>query len=101
MKNKRLDFDEEPLGALEDEDDPWQVKEEAPKRLPPKSDDFARRPKHVHRRQRRVTNEVTLSLHVYGKHINFTGRSQFDPETNTETPFSVKQEPHRSAHTLP
>jgi predicted metal-dependent enzyme (double-stranded beta helix superfamily) len=40
------------------------------------------------------TNEVTLSLHVYGKHINFTGRSQFDPETNTETPFSVKQEPH-------
>jgi predicted metal-dependent enzyme (double-stranded beta helix superfamily) len=40
------------------------------------------------------TNEVTLSLHVYGKHINFTGRSQFDPKTNTETPFSVKQEPH-------
>ncbi len=40
------------------------------------------------------SNEVTLSLHVYGKHINFTGRSQFDPETNTETPFSVKQEPH-------
>jgi predicted metal-dependent enzyme (double-stranded beta helix superfamily) len=36
------------------------------------------------------TDEVTLSLHIYGKHINFTGRSQFDPERQTETPFVLK-----------
>lgn len=35
------------------------------------------------------TDKVTLSLHIYGKHINFTGRSQFDPENRTETPFIV------------
>ena len=38
------------------------------------------------------TDGVTLSLHTYGKHINFTGRSQFDPERRTETPFVVKEE---------
>jgi len=40
-----------------------------------------------------VTNEserVTLSLHVYGKHINFTRRSQFDPNEQTEQPFIVR-----------
>lgn len=36
------------------------------------------------------TDRVTLSLHVYGKHLNHTGRSQFDPEKKTETPFIVK-----------
>ncbi len=42
-----------------------------------------------------VCNEsdaVTLSLHTYGKHINFTDRSQFDPKKHTETPFIVKEE---------
>jgi predicted metal-dependent enzyme (double-stranded beta helix superfamily) len=38
------------------------------------------------------TGKVTLSLHVYGKHINFTGRSQFDLDTSTETPFLLKVE---------
>jgi len=28
--------------------------------------------------------------HIYGKHINFTGRPQFDPEKRTETPFILK-----------
>ena len=40
-----------------------------------------------------VTNDsdrVTLSLHVYGKHINFTRRSQFDLERHAEKPFIVK-----------
>jgi predicted metal-dependent enzyme (double-stranded beta helix superfamily) len=40
-----------------------------------------------------VTNEteqVTVSLHVYGKHLNYTGRSQFDPEKNAEMPFIVQ-----------
>ena len=36
------------------------------------------------------TDQVTVSLHVYGKHLNYTGRSQFDPEQNTESPFIVK-----------
>ncbi len=35
---------------------------------------------------------VSLSLHTYGKHINFTGRSQFDPEKNSENPFMVAVE---------
>lgn len=35
------------------------------------------------------TDRVTLSLHVYGKHVNYTERSQFDPEAKTETPFKV------------
>jgi predicted metal-dependent enzyme (double-stranded beta helix superfamily) len=38
------------------------------------------------------TDQVTLSLHVYGKHINYTGRSMFDPDKKTETPFVVKVE---------
>ena len=36
--------------------------------------------------------EVTMSLHVYGKHINYTTRSQFDPARRTEKPFIVKME---------
>lgn len=38
------------------------------------------------------TDTVTLSLHIYGKHINHTGRSQFDPAKRTETPFIVKMQ---------
>ena len=40
-----------------------------------------------------VSNEsdrVTLSLHVYGRHLNFARRSQFDPEHRTEEPFLVR-----------
>jgi predicted metal-dependent enzyme (double-stranded beta helix superfamily) len=33
------------------------------------------------------SDAVTVSLHMYGKHINYTGRSQFDLEKKTETPF--------------
>lgn len=38
------------------------------------------------------TDRVTVSLHVYGKHPNYTGRSQFDSERNLELPFVFKQE---------
>jgi predicted metal-dependent enzyme (double-stranded beta helix superfamily) len=38
------------------------------------------------------TDQVTVSLHVYGKHLNYTGRSQFDPQEKTEMPFIVKQQ---------
>jgi predicted metal-dependent enzyme (double-stranded beta helix superfamily) len=40
-----------------------------------------------------VVNEsdgVTLSLHVYGKHVNHTERSQFDPAQRTEKTFKLK-----------
>ncbi len=37
------------------------------------------------------TSSVSLSLHVYGKHPNFTERSQFDPESNEEKTFKFKQ----------
>jgi predicted metal-dependent enzyme (double-stranded beta helix superfamily) len=36
------------------------------------------------------SDHVTLSLHVYGKHVNFTDRSQFDPDKRSETPFILK-----------
>jgi predicted metal-dependent enzyme (double-stranded beta helix superfamily) len=42
-----------------------------------------------------VTNDsdaVSLSLHVYGRHINYTRRSQFDLEQRVEKPFIVKLE---------
>jgi predicted metal-dependent enzyme (double-stranded beta helix superfamily) len=35
------------------------------------------------------TDRVTLSLHVYGRNLNRVGRSQFDPEKQTESPFIV------------
>ena len=38
------------------------------------------------------TDLVTVSLHIYGKHINYTGRSQFDLDKKTEAPFIVKME---------
>ena len=36
------------------------------------------------------TDRTTLSFHVYGHHLNHTGRSQFDPDSNTETPFVIE-----------
>jgi predicted metal-dependent enzyme (double-stranded beta helix superfamily) len=41
------------------------------------------------------TADVTVSLHVYGKHINYTVRSQFDPARRVEQEFKVKES---SAH---
>lgn len=35
------------------------------------------------------TNETTLSFHVYGRHLNHTGRCQFDTEKNLEIPFII------------
>ena len=33
---------------------------------------------------------MTVSLHVYGKHANYTTRSQFDPARQVEQEFKVK-----------
>jgi predicted metal-dependent enzyme (double-stranded beta helix superfamily) len=41
------------------------------------------------------SERVSLSLHVYGKHINFTSRSQFDLKHHVEKPFIVKLEPRQ------
>jgi|TARA_B110000881_G_scaffold149354_1_gene132390 predicted metal-dependent enzyme (double-stranded beta helix superfamily) len=35
-------------------------------------------------------SELALSIHTYGKHLNFTGRSIFDIDAKTETPCVVK-----------
>ena len=37
------------------------------------------------------TDRVTLSLHVYGKHVNYTTRSQFDPHAQAAREFKVTQ----------
>ena len=39
---------------------------------------------------RNETDNMTLSLHTYGKHINFTNRSQFDLESNERKAFMVR-----------
>jgi predicted metal-dependent enzyme (double-stranded beta helix superfamily) len=39
-----------------------------------------------------VGNAVALSLHVYGRHINHTGRSRFDVEAKTETPWTTTKQ---------
>ncbi|HEU0204957.1 MAG TPA: cysteine dioxygenase family protein [Burkholderiaceae bacterium] len=41
---------------------------------------------------RNDSDRITLSLHVYGKHINHTQRSQFDPDQRIEKPFIVKHD---------
>ncbi len=38
-----------------------------------------------------VGSRVALSLHVYGRHINHTGRSQFDVAAKSETPWVAKE----------
>jgi len=36
------------------------------------------------------TDATSVSLHIYGKNIQHTGRSQFDVEKQTETPYVLK-----------
>ena len=38
------------------------------------------------------TDAMTLSLHTYGRHVNFTDRSQFDLENNERKRFQVNVE---------
>jgi predicted metal-dependent enzyme (double-stranded beta helix superfamily) len=40
---------------------------------------------------RNDSDEISVSLHIYGKHVNFTNRSRFDPEQKTVTPWLVVQ----------
>lgn len=41
---------------------------------------------------RNETDRVTLSLHTYGKHINYTNRSQFDLESNAQKEYLLTVE---------
>jgi len=41
---------------------------------------------------RNETDKVSLSLHTYGKHVNYTNRSQFDVETGEKKDFIVRVE---------
>lgn len=36
------------------------------------------------------TEIVTVSLHTYGMHVNYTERSKFNPKKNTAKPFKLK-----------
>ena len=36
------------------------------------------------------TDRVSVSLHVYGRHVNHTHRSRFDPDQRTEAAFFLK-----------
>jgi predicted metal-dependent enzyme (double-stranded beta helix superfamily) len=47
-----------------------------------------------------VRNEgvgLSVSLHVYGRHVNYTNRSQFDPVGRRETPYKVATKGRSSA----
>ena len=46
-------------------------------------------PEHIHRVWN-VGKNVSMSLHSYGRRINYTGRSEFDVEHKHERPFVVK-----------
>ena len=46
-------------------------------------------PEHIHSVWN-VGKDISMSLHTYGRHINYTGRSEFDPEAKREKPFIVK-----------
>ncbi len=46
-------------------------------------------PEHIHSVWN-VGTDISMSLHTYGRHINYTGRSEFDPARKLEMPFVVK-----------
>jgi len=37
-----------------------------------------------------VGSDISMSLHTYGRHINYTGRSEFDPVRKLEKPVVLK-----------
>jgi len=55
-----------------------------------KTGDVARcYPEHIHSVWN-VGKGIAMSLHTYGRHINYTGRSEFDAERKLEKPYVVK-----------
>jgi predicted metal-dependent enzyme (double-stranded beta helix superfamily) len=53
-------------------------------------------PEHIHSVWN-VGSGVSMSLHTYGRHINYTGRSQFDPQHKLEKPYVIKVADHEPA----
>ena len=39
---------------------------------------------------RNETDQITLSLHTYGMHVNHTNRSVYDPQNNSAEAFQLK-----------
>ena len=37
-----------------------------------------------------IGKDISMSLHTYGRHINYTGRSEFDLEHKREKPYVIK-----------
>jgi predicted metal-dependent enzyme (double-stranded beta helix superfamily) len=57
-----------------------------------KAGDVARcYPEHIHKVWN-VGKGIAMSLHTYGRHINYTGRSEFDPDAKIERPLKLKIE---------
>jgi predicted metal-dependent enzyme (double-stranded beta helix superfamily) len=46
-------------------------------------------PEHIHSVWN-VGKNISMSLHTYGRHINYTGRSEFDLEHKCEKPYVIK-----------
>jgi predicted metal-dependent enzyme (double-stranded beta helix superfamily) len=46
-------------------------------------------PEHIHT-VRNVGQGVAMSLHTYGRHINHTGLSEYDPDAKVERPLLLK-----------
>ena len=46
-------------------------------------------PEHIHT-VRNVGKDISMSLHTYGRHINYTDRSEFDLEHKREKPYVIK-----------
>ena len=46
-------------------------------------------PEHIHSVWN-VGKDISMSLHTYGRHINYTGRSEFDPQHKREKPYVIK-----------
>lgn len=46
-------------------------------------------PEHIHSVWN-VGKNISMSLHTYGRHINYTGRSEFDLEHRCEKPYVLK-----------
>jgi predicted metal-dependent enzyme (double-stranded beta helix superfamily) len=46
-------------------------------------------PEHIHT-VRNVGRDISMSLHTYGRHISYTGRSEFDLEHKREKPYVIK-----------
>ncbi len=53
-------------------------------------------PEHIHS-VRNVGKDISMSLHTYGRHINYTGRSEFDLEQKRETPYMIRFADHAHA----